>query len=347
MKAMQSSEMKLAVIGAGAIGGTTAAFLKKGGWDPILVCKHADTLAQIERQGLQIFGLKGEHTVPLCAVQTVDDLPNDLDVVFHATKANDCEAVARGLVPHLKPASQVVSLQNGICEDALGKILGRERVIGCVVGWGATHAGPGRIEVTSPGEFVLGYLDRPPDAHLETLRSMLDAVQPTRISDNIMGELYSKLMINSCINSLGAITGAALGELMAVGKIRRIFIAIMREALATANAMGLQVAPSTGGKLDYDRLLAGGGIVKQFRRHLVFRIIGFKYRRVKSSSLQSLERGRPTEVDYLNGYIIRRAMEHGVQVPANQVVVRMIKAIEAGQRPIAMDNLDDPLFDGF
>ena len=343
---MRTSELRLAVIGAGAIGGTTAAFLKKAGWDPILVCKHADTLAQIEQRGLQLLGLKGEQTVRLRAVKTVDDLPNDLDVVFHATKANDCEAAAKDLVPHLKPASRVVSLQNGICEDALGEILGRDRIIGCVVGWGATHAGPGRIEVTSPGEFVLGYLDGPSDAHLDPLRSMLEAVQPTRISDNIMGELYSKLMINSCINSLGAITGAALGELMAVGKIRRIFIAIMREALATATAMGLQVAPSTGGKLDYDRLLAGNGMVKQLRRHLVFRVIGFKYRRVKSSSLQSLERGRLTEIDYLNGYIIRRAAENDVPVPINQAVVRIIKAIEAGQRPIAMDNLDDPLFDG-
>jgi len=344
---MSSSELKLAVIGAGAIGGTTAAFLKKGGWDPILVCKHADSLAQIERQGLQIYGLKGEHTVALRAVQTVADLPRDLDVVFHATKANDCEAAARELIPHLKPDSQLVSLQNGICEDALGEILGRDRIIGCVVGWGATHAGPGRIEVTSPGEFVLGAIDQHAAARLETVHSMLDAVQPARVSDNIMGELYSKLMINSCINSLGAITGVTLGDLMAVGKIRRIFIAIMREALATATAMGLQVAPSTGGKLDYYRFLAGNGIARQVRRHFIFRIIGFKYRRVKSSSLQSLERGRLTEIDYLNGYIVRRAAEHGVQAPVNQAVVRMIKSIEAGQRPIAMDNLDDPVFDEF
>ena len=85
---MPARELKLAVIGAGAIGGTTAAFMKKVGWDPILVCTHADTLAQIERQGIQILGLKGEHTVPLRAVQSVADLPQDLDVVFHATKAN-------------------------------------------------------------------------------------------------------------------------------------------------------------------------------------------------------------------------------------------------------------------
>jgi 2-dehydropantoate 2-reductase len=121
----------------------------------------------------------------------------------------------------------------------------------------------------------------------------------------------------------------------------------MREALDVANTMNLRVAPSTGGKLDYYRFLEGNGMVKQFRRHLVFRLLGFKYRRVKSSSLQSLERGRLTEIDYLNGYICSRAAEHGVPVPVNQAVVAMIKRIEAGQRPIAMDNLDDPVFDAF
>lgn len=341
---MKISELKLAVIGAGAIGGATAAFLKRAGWDPYLVCKHADTLAQIHSRGLEIFGLKGAHTLQLTTVQTVADLPQDLDIVLHATKANDCVAAAKDLVPRLHPTSRVVSLQNGICEDALGDILGRDRVIGCVVGWGATHTGPGKIEVTSPGEFILGSIDQQVDGHLETVRSMLDAVQPARISDNIMGELYSKLMINSCINSLGAITGVRLGELMAVGKIRRIFITIMREALTTANAMGIQVAPSTGGKLDYYRLLGGSGVLKWIQRHLVFRIIGVKYRRVKSSSLQSLERGRPTEIDYLNGYICDRANEHGVPTPLNQAVVTMIKAIEAGQRSIGMDNLKDGAF---
>jgi 2-dehydropantoate 2-reductase len=297
--------------------------------------------------GLQITGLKGNHTVPLRAVKTVAELPEGIDIVFHATKANDCVAVAEILRPKLHPQSIVVSLQNGISEDALAEVLGRERVAGCVVGWGATHLGPGKVEVTSEGEFILGNIDHRPDDRLGAIQSMLAAVQPTRLSDNIMGELYSKLMINACINSLGAITGATLGELLAVRKIRSVFIALMKEALSVADATGIRVEPSTGGKLDYDQFLAGNGPVKQFKRHLVIRIIGFKYRRIRSSSLQSLERGRPTEIDYLNGYICKRAAEHGVAVPINQAVVAMVKAIEAGQRSMSMANLNDTAFQAF
>jgi 2-dehydropantoate 2-reductase len=266
---------------------------------------------------------------------------HDLDVVFHATKANDCEAAARELVSHLKPASQVVSLQNGICEEVLAEVVGAGRIVGCVVGWGATLKGPGRMEVTSEGEFVVGRLDGSTDIRLEAVREMLAAAAPTRISANIIGELYSKLIVNSCINSLGVIAGLPLGRLLSVRKIREVFVAIMTEAVAVADAMGLTVPPGGNGKLDYHHFLANPGFWGDLRRHLMIRLIGFKYRRIRSSSLQSLERGRKTEVDYLNGYICRQGRRHGVPTPTNDLVVEMIHEIEDGKRTVSMANLAD------
>jgi 2-dehydropantoate 2-reductase len=111
--------------------------------------------------------------------------------------------------------------------------------------------------------------------------------------------------------------------------------------------MGIRVAPSTGGKLDYYRFLAGSGVLKQVKRHLVIRMIGLKYRRIRSSSLQSLERGRPTEIDYLNGYICGRAADRDIPVPLNQAVVAITKAIESGQRFSTMENMADPVFAEF
>ena len=89
---------------------------------------------------------------------------------------------------------------------------------------------------------------------------------------NILGELYSKLIINSSINSLGVITGATLGKLLAVRKIRSIFIALMREAMAVAEAMGIKVEATTGGRLDYCQFLAGSGPFQGFKRHLIIRV---------------------------------------------------------------------------
>ena len=104
--------------------------------------------------------------------------------------------------------------------------------------------------------------------------------------------------------------------------------------------MGLTVKPY-GGKLDYYALIKGNGALANAKRHLIIRIMGFKYRRLKSSSLQSLKRGKPTEIDYFNGYIAQKGEELGVLTPVNKRIVEMIKEIEAKKREIGVNNFDD------
>lgn len=340
---MSMEAYPVAMVGAGAIGGVTAAFIQQSGQDIELVCKHRQMADKINREGIRITGVKGEHNVPIRAVADISDLSGPQSVVFLATKATDCVAAARELLPFLTPESVVVSLQNGICEDALAEVLGRDRVIGCVVGWGASFAAPGELDVTSGGEFVIGNIDHRPDDRLAPIQRMLGTVCPTRISDNILGELYSKLIINACINSLGVIGGVRLGRLLADRRMRRIFLCIMREAMAVAAAMKIRVAPGGGGKLDYYAYLKGTGAMAEFKRHLTIRIIGFKYRRIRSSSLQSIERGRRTEIDFLNGYICDQGRAHGVPTPVNDAVRTMVQEIEAGRRKMSMDHADELL----
>lgn len=337
---MPQAHTRIALIGAGAIGGVTAACMTRAGWDVQIVCNRQETVALARDPGFHLTGIGGERSIPVRAVRTADQIEGPLDVAFVATKAAEAPAAAESLRPHLKPDAAVVSLQNGICETALAEVVGAERIVGCVVGWGATFRGPGRMEVTSEGEFVVGRMDGTLDARLEQVRAMLAAAAPARISSNILGELYAKLIINSCINSLGVIAGVPLGRLLAVRRIRTTFIEIMAEAMAVADAMGLTVPPGGGGKLDYHRFLAAQGPAGRLRRHLVIRLIGFKYRRIRSSSLQSLERGRRTEVDFLNGYICDAGRRHEVPTPVNDAVVAMIHEIEDGRRPVAMANLD-------
>jgi 2-dehydropantoate 2-reductase len=344
---MNGKNESIAVVGAGAIGGTTAAFLAQSGCDVELVCKHQETATLAATSGLHVFGVRGDHRVKVKTVREIRELKPGKDVVLLATKATDCLDAARALLPVLGEYTAVVSLQNGICEDAIAGVIGRGRIVGCVVGWGASMHGPTELEVTSEGEFVIGNVDGRRDDRLPRLKQMLDHVVPTRISDNIMGELYSKLIINSCINSLGVITGQRLGELLADAGVRQIFVGLMREAMAVAKALGVKVEPGGGGKLDYYSFLASTSFLARLRRHLTIRLIGFKYRRIRSSSLQSLERGRKTEIDYLNGYVCDRGREQGVPTPLNQAVVTMVKEIEDQVRKITPKNLNDRLFEGY
>ena len=337
---MFGKHSKIAVIGCGAIGGITAGLIKQQGYDVEVVCKHRDLSNQIRSFGLHIFGIKGDHTIKMPAVAEISELSGTKDIVLLATKAYDAMDAAKKVIPFLTDQSMIVSMQNGICEDDLGNIFGRDRTIGCVVGWGATMHKPGELEMTSTGEFIIGNIDHQADQRLIPLKKMLDAVVPVVISENIMGNLYAKLIVNSCITSLGAVCGLYLGDMLRIKKNRNIFIEIIREAIAIADAMDLHVEPMAG-KIDCYQFLNGTGRLSEFKRHLLIRIIGFKYRRLKSSSLQSLERGNPTEIDYFNGYISKKGKTYDIPTPVNDKLIETIKEIEAGKRKIALNNLDE------
>jgi 2-dehydropantoate 2-reductase len=340
---MIGRESRIAVIGAGAIGGITAALIKKGGYDVEVVCKHPDLAERIKTDGLHITGVRGDFHLTMQAFADIAAMKDPKDIVFLATKATAMLEAARHLQPLLKEDAVVVSLQNGLCETALAEILGRDRVIGCVVGWGATMHAPGELEMTSTGEFVIGNIEGKPDARLAPLQEIMNAALPTHISENIFSDLYSKLIVNACITSLGAVCGLTMGEMLASKKARGLFIAIMREAIAVADTLKLRVAPYAG-KLDYYTFLKGDGFLQNLRRHLIIRAIGFKYRRLKSSSLQSLMRRQKTEIDYLNGYICSEGARLGVATPINDRIVAIIHDIETGKREMTVENFRDPVF---
>ncbi len=328
----------IAVIGGGAIGGITAAYLSKAGYDVELVVKYQDKADQAINKGLHIIGVRGDQYIKLKAVAEVEQLSGKKDIVMIVTKAYDMPDVARRVLPFLKENSVVVSMQNGICVEALGEIVGAERSVGCVIGWGSTMLPDGTLNMTSEGDFVIG--GQLPGRDISGLKEVLGHMMETRISGNIIADLYSKMIVNSCITSLGVLSGLYLGEIMTFKRARQIFISIIREAVAVANVMKLSIEPY-GGKLDYYSLIKGEGALSDLRRHAMIRIIGFKYRRLKSSSLQSLQRGKPTEVDYYNGYIAKKGAELGVKTPVNSRIVDMIKEIENKKRTIDPKNFED------
>lgn len=343
---MKPDGLSFLVLGAGAIGGITAAYLKKHGYDVEIVCKYDDYAKLISEKGINVTTLTGRFNVKIPAYSSVSQVRGRKDIILHATKASDMIDAAVEAQSLLSEDGYFVSMQNGICEEALAKAVGSHRVIGCVTGWGATMGARGNLEMTSTGDFILGYPYREPDSFLVSVAEALSCIVPVKTTSNIIGHLYSKLIINACITSLGALCGLFLGDMLSIKKVRRIFIEIIREAVAVAEKKEINIE-IFGGKLDFRTFVKGDSYFHEMKRHLLIRIIGFKYRRLKSSSLQSLERGKPTEVDYFNGYILLKGIEAGVDVPVNKAIVRMIHEIERGDRKISIDNFDEPVFDRF
>jgi 2-dehydropantoate 2-reductase len=343
---MKHTDLSILVVGAGAIGGITAAILKRSGYDVEIVAKYEGYAEMITSSGLKITGAQGAFTQTMKAWKAASAEIGKKDIILLATKATDAMNAAREGLPFLKEDGLMVSLQNGICEDDLATVTGRDRMVGCVVAWGATMISQGNLFMSSTGEFIIGYLDKNSDERLENIAEVLSSIVPARTTGNIMGHLYSKLIINSCITLPGAISGLHVGEMLSKRKIRKIFIEIMKEALEVSVKMGIKVE-KFGDRLDFYKVMEKEGLVADLKRHLLMRMIGFKYRKLRSSSLQSLERGKPTEVDYFNGYIARNALKYCIDVPVNTAIARMIHEIEAGKRKISYANFNDPVFDRF
>lgn len=253
-----------------------------------------------------------------------------------ATKCADAEAALRAWLPTLGEDAPVVTLQNGVLGDALQAIAG-DRLVECTVALPATLAGPGRSVQTGPGGLHIGPWPRAtarddPKAFRAVAEVLADAA-PVAASANMQGVKWTKLTVNSCITSLGVLTGQELGTLLRDRQARDAFLRITEEAYAAGRADGVRFEPVSGFRPGlFGRRLPGRG--------LLVSLVGRKYRRHRSSSLQSLERGRRTEVDWLNGHIVATARRHGLDAPVNAAVVDLVDAIEGGQAAPSPRHLD-------
>ncbi|MBR3816061.1 MAG: ketopantoate reductase family protein [Clostridia bacterium] len=331
--------MKTIVVGAGAIGGTVAVLLKEAGYDVRIMCHSNETRKLIEEDGFFLNGAKGEHRVDFICYGDVSEFGEEkFDIVIIATKYAHMAECAKMMLPYIAENGLVVGMQNGLLTDELGAIVGRERAVGCMIGFGATRNGPNDVTMTSKGEFFIGMLDGRTTRTLEVFAEMLKSVLPTQITREIKRRQYSKLIINSCINAVAGITGKTLGEILKDGRARDLFLSIAREGMAVAKAMKINV-PKYGAVLEYRMLALSNNSIYNKGCKLVVMMVGKLYSDVKPSTLQSLEKGEKTEIDILNGYFVQMGEKYGVETPVNTKLVQMIHEIEDGKREMSSDNL--------
>ncbi len=333
--------MKVLLIGAGAIGGTVAVFMKNAGYDVRLMCHSFSTKELIEKEGFFLHGAKGEFRVDFICYSSYEELGEEkFDLVIIATKYAAMAECAQKSLPYVADGGLVVGMQNGILTEELGEIVGRDKVVGCMIGFGATKNKANDVTMTSKGEFYVGMLDGRRPKLLDDFAEMLKTVLPTEVTMDIKGRQYSKLIINSCINAVAGITGKTLGEILKDVRARDLFLSIAREGMAVAKAMDIRV-PKYGVLLEYRMLALSNGKLYNSLCKLVVRAVGLLYSDVKPSTLQSLEKGEKTEIDVLNGYFAQKGKEYSVPTPVNTKLVQMIHEIEEGKRQMSSDNLGE------
>jgi 2-dehydropantoate 2-reductase len=312
---MTSRFQKVAVVGAGAVGSFYGAMLARAGQRVVLVGRPPH-VAAIERDGLKLDMAGRTETIRIDAAATLEAV-RGADLVLFCVKSTDTEAVARALAPLLAPHAVVLSLQNGVENAAAIARHVRQAVIPAVVYVATAMGGPGVVRHFGRGDLVIGALDAGtsgPPARAGVLQDLVAlfgaaGVQVT-ISDDVMAELWSKLLVNCAYNAISALAQAPYARLAALPEIRELQDLVVREVVALARAEGIALAVEPS-------LQAVERIARSMPAQL-------------SSTAQDLARRKPSEIDHLNGFIARRGRELGVAVPVNQTLAALVKLVEAG-----------------
>ena len=299
---------KVAVVGAGAVGGYFGGMLARAGAPVILIGRPAFVDA-VKKAGLTLDTLKFNESVRVEAAAELE-AARGADVVLFCVKTTDTAATSRALAPLLAPNALVVSMQNGVDNVEQIRAASGIEALGAVVYVAASVPRPGHVKHVGRGDLVVG----PRNPRTERFAALFErAGVPCRISDNIEGELWTKLVWNCALNAVSALGRAKYGQIVASDDARKVVEDVVYEVLAVAHAAHIQPP----GLEDPKAALAGAfKIASQMSEAL-------------SSTGQDMQRGKRTEIDSLNGYIARRGTALGVPTPVNHALYALVKLAEA------------------
>ncbi|MFX1294650.1 MAG: ketopantoate reductase family protein [Promethearchaeota archaeon] len=296
------------IMGAGAIGSLFGGFLMHIGNEVSLIGRklHVD---KINQDGLVIDGVSGEYQIHIKA--TID--PSSLkapDLIILTVKAYDTAQAVKDVKPLVESHTHLLCLQNGLgTEDVAGSIVGNEHIIRGTTSNGALFLEPGKIRHTGHGDTVIGYPDRKPDLFLKQLAAIFQkAGFNTTISDNIKKLVWQKIFVNVAINPFGTLTGLRNGDLLTIPQLKETMVAAVTEGIGVTDKLGLNI----------NRQMA---IDKAFE-------VAQRTAMNKNSMLQDIEKGKKTEIDFINGALVKYGEENGQPCPINTVLTALVKGLE-------------------
>ncbi|TRZ89857.1 MAG: 2-dehydropantoate 2-reductase [Rhodocyclaceae bacterium] len=294
--------MKIAVMGAGAVGCYFGGMLARAGHEVVLIGRPRHVEA-IQRDGLFMETKSFQEHVSLQAATNAGGIEG-AQIVLCCVKSTDTGHAGIAMKPHLAPGAVVLSLQNGYDNAVrLQAVLGCE-VMPAVVYVATEMAGPGHVKHHGRGELVIG----PSAASRELVKSFASAGVPVEISENVAGALWAKLIINCAYNALSAITQMPYGRMVQGQGMEEVMRDVVDECLAIARA---------------DRVTVPGDIREAVQR------IALTMAGQLSSTAHDVARGKPSEIDYLNGYVLRRGAAHGIATPVNRVLHTLVRLLES------------------
>ena len=326
-----SEKAKIWVAGIGGIGGVVAYRLTRAGFAPLLVDAWLEHVAAMNESGLALKDQFADEPVPvrtvhLSALDTLEPAP---DIVFLCVKSFQTTEFMRAIAPHLDENSTVVSLQNGINEETLAGELGPDRVIGAVVMMDGGLMEPGVAKQENPEErnFVLGTLDGRGSQRLGAAAEVLGVVGNVRTSGNIWGELWSKLVHNCLINAVCALTNRNAAWALREDTVWQTARTLALEAVQVAHGHDIALEPSAlfgCGPEDF----SDDAPNSRLRKSILAAYPDTED--LYPSMQQDVRKGRPTEIEFLNGWIVRKGKDVGVRTPLSTAITGLVHRVEDG-----------------
>lgn len=316
--------MKCAIYGAGSLGTILGAYLTKNGFPIELVNRNVKHVEALQKNGAHISGTV-DFTTPVNAILP-DQMEGPYDIIFLMTKQLHNPEVVTMLKPMLANDGVIVTLQNGIPEPGIAEIVGEDRTIGCTVEWGATMTEPGNCELTSDPDslsFHMGGMEGISEKSLNKVKEVLEHMCPVDIEENLLGARWSKLLINATYSGLGTVIGGTFGDVAGWKPARKVAVRCMKECIDVARAGGVEFAPVQG--KDITKLFDYNNKAKQKFAEILVPIAMKKHFGIVPSMLQDLQKGKPCEVDAINGVVCEWGKKYGVPTPVNDRIVEIIR----------------------
>lgn len=298
---------RIAVVGAGAVGAYFGAQLARAG-APVLMIGRKPFVAAVERDGLSIEGQSGSLHLRV-PVSTEMSACREAQLVLFCVKTIDTVCAARALQPYLSTDAILLTMQNGIEVAEQVRATVHCNTIAAAVYVAVAMPEPARVRHFGRGDLVLG----PDPASRQVAALCARAAIPCRLTENIDGELWTKLLMNCALNAISALGRSRYADIMACPPTCSLIESVVSELLQVARAAGVRLPGLTN---TAEAMAAVARLVAEMPAQ-------------HSSMAQDLARGRRTEVDALNGYVHRRGAELGVQTPANQALFALIRLAEA------------------
>lgn len=320
---------RIAVMGAGGIGALAGGLLARAGHDVTLIDPWPEHVDAIKRGGLRLTLPSGDLLVQVRAIHLneAQAIDSPFEVVLLCVKAYDTDWATAFVSRFLTNDGVIISVQNGLNEDRIGEIVGRERTMGCIPTLGAQLEGPGHVARKDAGGpdyvvFTIGELDGAETERLRRIATLLSDAALTRTTTDLYGQRWSKLTLNCMVNPIAGLTGYGTREVMFDPVARKVAIHLGAEVLAVAAAAGHPVESVAGMAAHRFPDAVRGEGVAELEKDLEH--FGELAGTGRSSFVQDVAKGRRTEIDELTGYVVAQARRLGLPVPVNEAILEEV-----------------------